>query len=83
MGIQTQVFTGIFNLPGEGFLAQIRINGISTLYDVRGLQYLILDQRKLGQKTTVLELALHRVRNLQDHFAKENQQILSTEKTLP
>jgi hypothetical protein len=43
---ETEQLTGLFSLPGEGLLAQIEKNGVSTLYDVRGLQFLILDRKK-------------------------------------
>jgi hypothetical protein len=59
-------FTGIFNFPGEGFLAQINVDGTSTLFDIKGLQYLILNRKKIGKKTESLELALRRIRSLEN-----------------
>lgn len=49
MNNEQEQFTGLFSLPGEGLLAQIEIDGVSKLYDIRGLQYLILDRKKTGK----------------------------------
>ena len=55
---QKEQFTGLFNLPGEGFVAQIR-NGTNTrLYDRQGLQHLILQRKQTGKDVRVLEAAL-------------------------
>ena len=54
----TEQFTGLFNLPGEGFVAQIRIGTDSRLYDRQGLQHLILERKQLGKDIGVLEKAL-------------------------
>lgn len=55
---QNEQFTGFFNLPGEGFVAQIRIGGDARLYDRQGLQHLILERKQAGKDTSVLEKAL-------------------------
>ena len=51
-------FTGLFNFPGEGFVAQIRIGTDARLYDRQGLQHLILERKQLGKDVGVLEKAL-------------------------
>ena len=63
---ETEQLTGLFSLPGEGLLAQIEKNGVSTLYDVRGLQFLILDRKKKGEDASSLELALRQIRALEN-----------------
>ena len=54
-------FTGLFNLPGEGFVAQIRIGTDARLYDRQGLQHLILKRKQTGKDVRVLEEALVRM----------------------
>ena len=54
-------FTGLFNLPGEGFVAQIR-NGVETrLYDRQGLQHLIVERKKTGEDFDALNNALTQI----------------------
>ena len=57
-------FTGIFHLPGEGFVAQLRNGGQSSLYDRQGLQYLILQRKQEGQDAEAAEQALARMLSL-------------------
>ena len=59
-------FTGLFNLPGEGFVAQLRNGGQSSLYDRQGLQYLILQRKQEGQDAGAAEQALARMNSVQD-----------------
>ena len=59
-------FTGLFNLPGEGFVAQLRNGGQSSLYDRQGLQYLILQRKQEGQDTEAAEQALARMNAVQN-----------------
>ena len=54
-------FTGLFNLPGEGFVAQIRIGADARLYDRQGLQHLILERKQTGKDLLALEEALIRM----------------------
>ena len=58
-------FTGLFNLPGEGFVAQLRNGGQSSLYDRQGLQYLILQRKQEGQDAEAAEQALARMNAVQ------------------
>ncbi|MBO67119.1 MAG: hypothetical protein CL398_02300 [Acidiferrobacteraceae bacterium] len=54
-------FTGLFDLPGEGFVAQIR-NGVDTrLYDRQGLQHLIVKRKKTGEDFEALDNALAQI----------------------
>ena len=59
-------FTGLFNLPGEGFVAQLRNGGQSSLYDRQGLQYLILQRKQEGQDAEATEQALARMNSVQN-----------------
>ena len=59
-------FTGLFNLPGEGFVAQLRNGGQSSLYDRQGLQYLILQRKQDGQNAEAAEQALARMNSVQN-----------------
>ena len=59
-------FTGLFNLPGEGFVAQLRNGGQSSLYDRQGLQYLILQRKQEGQDAEAAEQALARMNAVQN-----------------
>ena len=58
--------TGLFNLPGEGFVAQLRNGGQSSLYDRQGLQYLILQRKQEGQDAAAAEQALARMNSVQN-----------------
>ncbi len=57
--------TGLFNLPGEGIVAQLRNGTVSSLYDKQGLQFLILERKSRGEDTKVAEKALARINALQ------------------
>ena len=59
-------FTGLFNLPGEGFVAQIRIGTDARLYDRQGLQHLILERKQTGKNVGALEEALVRMNSVGD-----------------
>ena len=59
-------FTGLFNLPGEGFVAQLRNGDQSSLYDRQGLQYLILQRKQDGQDAEAAEQALARMNSVQN-----------------
>ena len=57
-------FTGLFNLPGEGFVAQIRNGTDARLYDRQGLQHLILERKQAGKDVHALEEALIRMNSV-------------------
>jgi hypothetical protein len=61
---QKEQFSGLFNLPGEGFVAQIRIGTDARLYDRQGLQHLILERKQVGEDARVLEEALIRMNSV-------------------
>ena len=61
---QKEQFTGLFNLPGEGFVAQIRIGNDARLYDRQGLQHLILERKQTGKDVHALEKALIRMNSV-------------------
>ncbi len=60
----TEKFSGLFSLPGEGFVAEIRFGTDTRLYDRKGLQHLILKRKKVGEKIQALEEALERINSL-------------------
>ena len=59
-----QEFSGLFNLPGEGFVAQLRNSTGTVLYDKQGLQFLILQRKESGLETRAAEEALARINAL-------------------
>ena len=65
----TQEFAGLFNLPGEGFIAQLRDPTGTVLYDKQGLQFLILQRKELGLDTRAAEEALARINTLGETLA--------------
>ena len=65
----TQEFAGLFNLPGEGFVAQLRTSNGTVLYDRQGLQSLILQRKELGLETRAAEEALARINSLSETIA--------------
>ena len=65
----TQEFLGLFNLPGEGFIAQLRDSTGTILYDKQGLQFLILQRKELGLETRAAEEALARINSLSETIA--------------
>ena len=65
----TQEFLGLFNLPGEGFIAQLRDSTGTILYDKQGLQFLILQRKESGLETRAAEEALARINSLSETLA--------------
>ena len=65
----TQEFLGLFNLPGEGFIAQLRDSTSTVLYDKQGLQFLILQRKELGLEARAAEEALARMNSLSETLA--------------
>jgi len=65
----TQEFSGLFNLPGEGFIAQLRDPTGTVLYDKQGLQFLILQRKELGLEARAAEEALARINTLSETLA--------------
>ena len=64
-----QEFSGLFNLPGEGFVAQLRNSTGTVLYDKQGLQFLILQRKESGLETRAAEAALARINTLSETLA--------------
>ena len=60
---------GLFNLPGEGFIAQLRDLTGTVLYDKQGLQFLILQRKQSGLETRAAEEALARINTLSETLA--------------
>jgi hypothetical protein len=64
-------FTGLFNLPGEGLVAELKYAGQAMLFDRQGLQSRILDLKQKGLDTSVEESALARINALGDRYGAE------------
>ena len=60
----TEKFSGLFSLPGEGFVAEIRFGTDTRLYDRKGLQHLIRKRKQVGENIQALEEALARINSL-------------------
>ncbi|MCY4051234.1 MAG: hypothetical protein OXE41_03670 [Gammaproteobacteria bacterium] len=60
----------IINLPGEGFVAELRIENASYMFDRRGLQHLIIEKQKIGLNASVEEYALARINNFSSAFGE-------------
>ncbi len=65
----TLKFSGLFDLPGEGFVAQLRDPTGTVLYDKQGLQFLILQRKELGLEARAAEEALARINTLSETLA--------------
>jgi len=52
---------GIYNIMGEGLVVELLENGTAALYDKRGLQYRIIERKKMGLDTLVEERALQQI----------------------
>ena len=59
-------FCGLFNLPGEGFIAQVRTEMGTFLYDRQGLQYVILERKQQGLCAAAMEEALTHMHHVQE-----------------
>jgi len=59
-------FCGLFNLPGEGFIAQVRTEMGTFLYDRQGLQYVILERKQQGLCAAAMEEALTHMNHIQE-----------------
>ena len=68
----TQEFAGLFNLPGEGFVAQLRDPTGTILYDKQGLQFLILQRKESGLDTQAAEDALAKINTLGDTLSAQS-----------
>lgn len=53
----------IYNLPGEGFVVELRQGGATHLFDRQGLQHRILEKKRHGLDASVEETALVRINN--------------------
>ncbi len=60
----------IINLPGEGFVAELRIDNASYMFDRKGLQYLIVEKGKKGLNVSVEENALARINSFSLAFGE-------------
>ena len=69
-----QEFSGLFNLPGEGFVAQLRDPNGTVLYDRQGLQFHILQRKEKGLETQAAEVALARINMLRETLSVQAKQ---------
>ena len=65
---------GLFNLPGEGFVAQLRDPSGTFLYDRQGLQFLILQRKEEELETQAAEVALARINMLRETLSVQAKQ---------
>ena len=68
----TLEFSGLFDLPGEGFVAQLRDSTGTILYDKQRLQFLILQRKESGLETRAAEEALARINSLSETIAVQS-----------
>ncbi len=54
---------GIYNIPGGGFVVELRFESSSYLFDKQGLQHRIIEKRKRGINASVEETALAQINN--------------------
>lgn len=57
-------FTGLYNLPGEGLVAEFRCGNDSLLYDRRGLQFRIVQMKQQGVDASAEERALAQINSI-------------------
>jgi hypothetical protein len=57
-------FTQIYQMPGEGFIAEFRHLDNTKLFDLEGLRYRLLERRNSGDDTREEEKALAVLSNL-------------------
>ena len=66
---KSEQFCGLFNLPGEGYIAQVRTEMGTFLYDRQGLQYVILERKQHGLCAAAMEEALAHMNHVQEQFS--------------
>ncbi len=59
---------GIYNIPGEGFVVELKILDAAYLFDKQGLQYRIIEKKQKGYASTVEEMALTQINNFEPVF---------------
>ena len=52
---------GIYNIMGEGLVVELLEDDKAALYDKRGLQFRIIQRKKMGLDTQVEERALQQI----------------------
>ena len=62
--INSVVLVGIYNIMGEGLVAELDDGNQGALYDKRGLQYRIIERKKAGIDTQVEERALRQINSV-------------------
>lgn len=62
----TVEFIGLYLIPGEGTIAALREASQTKLYDKRGLEWKIVEKKKIGVDTSVEEKALSLVNHSED-----------------
>ena len=60
-------FLNFYNLPGEGIVAEFDNGMESVLFDVKGLQYRIIENKKQGLDTSNEENILSKMKGLHPH----------------
>ncbi|HED13511.1 MAG TPA: hypothetical protein ENI62_07650 [Gammaproteobacteria bacterium] len=57
-------FVCLYNVPGEGLVAELKIAGETLLFSRQGLQYRLLNCRQAGDDSSAEEQALERMNAL-------------------
>lgn len=55
---------GIYTLPGEGFVVELKQGDTTHLFDKQGLQFRIVTKKQLGLDASIEEKALARINNV-------------------
>ena len=59
---------GVYTIPGEGFVVELKQDGTTHLFDKQGLQYRIVTKKQLGLDASVEEKALAQINNVSPIF---------------
>jgi len=51
-------FVCLYNVPGEGLVAELKVQGETLLFSRQGLQHRLLQNRQIGMDCSAEELAL-------------------------
>ena len=59
---------GVYTIPGEGFVVELKQDDTTHLFDKQGLQYRIVTKKQLGLDASVEEKALAQINNVSPIF---------------
>ena len=64
---------GIYSLPGEGFVVELRFANATHMFDRQGLQHRIIEKKQRGLDASVEETALARINSCSSFGAEYSQ----------